>query len=139
MHVRAHTCVCVYICVFQTIRHPTHSTSLWKNKNKNKNKNKPTSKTMTNIQCKIPLSYFSFQPVLRDWCNKGCGMCYSCCGMVHKKEPLLLIEKSSPYSGKWVSSLAKWVILYQCLIPYNHNVLSASLNKTFLSFLRMQK
>ena len=23
-----------------------------------------------------PLSYFSFQPVLLDWCNKGRGMCY---------------------------------------------------------------
>ena len=23
-----------------------------------------------------PLSYFSFQPVLHDWCNKGCGMCH---------------------------------------------------------------
>ena len=22
------------------------------------------------------LSYFLFQPVLHDWCNKGCGMCY---------------------------------------------------------------
>ena len=22
-----------------------------------------------------PLNYFSFQPVLHDWCNKGCGMC----------------------------------------------------------------
>ena len=21
-----------------------------------------------------PLSYFSFQPVIPDWCNKGCGM-----------------------------------------------------------------
>ena len=30
---------------------------------------------------------------LHDWCNKGCGMCY---GMVHIKEPLLLIGKSSP-------------------------------------------
>ena len=38
-----------------------------------------------------PLSYFSFQPVLHDWCNKGCGMCYPVCGMVHIKEPLLLI------------------------------------------------
>ena len=31
-----------------------------------------------------PLSYFSFQPVLHDWCNKRCGMCYprkcSLCG-----------------------------------------------------------
>ena len=39
-----------------------------------------------------PLSYFSFQPVLHDWCNKGCGMCYPVCGMVHIKEPLLLIR-----------------------------------------------
>ena len=39
--------------------------------------------------------YFSLQPVLQDWCNKGCGMCYPVCGMVHIKEPLLLIDKSS--------------------------------------------
>ena len=36
-----------------------------------------------------PLSYFSFQPVLHDWCNKGHGMCYPVCRMVHIKEPLL--------------------------------------------------
>ena len=24
-----------------------------------------------------------FQPVLHDWCNKGCGMCYPVCGMMH--------------------------------------------------------
>ena len=29
-----------------------------------------------------PLSYFSFQPVLHDWCNKGRGMCYPVCGKV---------------------------------------------------------
>ena len=29
-----------------------------------------------------PLSYFSFQPVLHDWCNKDRGMCYPV------KEPL---------------------------------------------------
>ena len=29
------------------------------------------------------LSYFSFQPVLHDWCNKDRGMCYPVCGMVH--------------------------------------------------------
>ena len=28
-------------------------------------------------------SYSSFQPVLHDWCNKGCDMCYPVCGMVH--------------------------------------------------------
>ena len=34
-----------------------------------------------------------------DWCNKGRGMCYPVCGMVHIKEPLLLIEKSSLCGG----------------------------------------
>ena len=29
--------------------------------------------------------------LLSDRCNKGRGMCYSVCGMVHIKEPLLLI------------------------------------------------
>ena len=43
-----------------------------------------------------PLSYFSLQPVLHDWYNKGCGMCYPVCVMVHIKKTLLLIGKSSP-------------------------------------------
>ena len=46
-----------------------------------------------------PLSYFSFQPVLHDWCNKGCGMCYPVCEIVHIKEHLLLIGKNSPCGG----------------------------------------
>ena len=46
-----------------------------------------------------PLRCFSFKPVLHNWCNKGCYMCYPLCGMVHVKEPLLLIGKSSPCSG----------------------------------------
>ena len=46
-----------------------------------------------------PLSYFSFQPVLHDWRNKGRGMCYAVCGMMHIKEPLLLIGKSSLCGG----------------------------------------
>ena len=79
-----------------------------------------------------PLSYFSFHPVLHDWCNKGRGMCYPVCGMVHIKEPLLLIDKSSD-SG-FPLSLSEWSLTI-CLMPYNHryNVLSVSLNKTFLS------
>ena len=48
---------------------------------------------------KNTLSYFSFQPVLHDWCNKGRGMCYPVCGMVHTKEPLLLIGKSSIFGS----------------------------------------
>ena len=46
-----------------------------------------------------PLSYFSFQPVIHDCCNKGRGMCYPVCGMVHIKEPLLLIDKSNLCGG----------------------------------------
>ena len=86
-----------------------------------------------------PLTYFSFQPVLYDWCNKGRGMCYPVCGMVHIKEPLLLIGKSSPCGGSgFPLSLSEWSFTI-CPTPYNRkkNVLSASLNKTFPSFLRL--
>ena len=56
-----------------------------------------------------PLSYFSFQPVLHDWCNKGRGMCYPLCGMMHIKEPLLLIDKSSLCGGSgFPFSLSEW-------------------------------
>ena len=66
-----------------------------------------------------PLSYFSFQPVLHDWCNKGCGMCYPVCGMVHIKEPLLLIRKSSLCGGcGFPFSLSEWSLTI-CLTPYN--------------------
>ena len=40
-----------------------------------------------------PLSYFSFQPVLHDWCNKGHGMYYLVCGVGYVKDPLLLSER----------------------------------------------
>ena len=66
-----------------------------------------------------PLSYFSFQPVLHDWCNKGRGMCYPVCGMVHIKEPLLLIDKSSLCGGSgFPFSLSEWSLTI-CLMPYN--------------------
>ena len=57
-----------------------------------------------------PLSYFSFNPVIHDWCNKGRGMCYPVCGMmVHIKEPLLLIGKSSLCGGSgFPFSLSEW-------------------------------
>ena len=65
-----------------------------------------------------PLSYFSFQPVLHDWCNKGRGMCNPICGMVHIK-PLLLIGKSSPCGGSgFPHSLFVWYFTI-CLKPYN--------------------
>ena len=66
-----------------------------------------------------PLSYFSFQPVLHDWCNKDRGMCYPVCGMVHIKEPLLLIDKSSLCGGSgFPFSLSEWSLTI-CLTPYN--------------------
>ena len=83
------------------------------------------------------LSYFSFQRVLHDWYNKGRGMYYSVCGMMHIKEPLLLIGKSSLYGGSGFSfSLSEWSFTI-CLTPYNRkwNVWSVSLNKIFPSFL----
>ena len=36
--------------------------------------------------------------LIHNWCNKGCGM-YPVSGMMHIKEPLLLIRKSSPCGG----------------------------------------
>ena len=66
-----------------------------------------------------PLSYFSFQPVLHDWCNKGRGMWYPVCGMVHIKEPLLLIDKSSLCGDSgFPFSLSEWSLTI-CLTPYN--------------------
>ena len=59
-----------------------------------------------------PLNYFSFQPVLHDWCNKGRGMCYPACGMVHIKEPLLLIER--------VAHVAATGFLSRYLMVLNH-------------------
>ena len=65
-------------------------------------------------------SYFSFQLVIHDWFNKGRGMCYPVCGMVHIKEPLMLIEKSNPYGGSgFPLSLFVWSFTI-CLTPYNH-------------------
>ena len=53
-----------------------------------------------------------------------------CCGMVHIKEPLLLIDKISLCGGSgFPLSLSEWSLTI-CLTSYNRrsNVLSASLN-----------
>ena len=73
-----------------------------------------------------PSSYFSFH----DWCNKGCGMCYPVCGMMHITEPLLLIRNSVPCGGnRFPLSLCKWSFSI-ILTPYirKYNVLSVILN-----------
>ena len=51
-----------------------------------------------------PLSYFSFQPVLHDCVTKAV-ICAILSGMMHIKEPLLLIGNSSLCGGMG-SSLA---------------------------------
>ena len=78
-----------------------------------------------------PLSYFSFQPVLHDWCNKGRGMCYPFCGMVYIKEPLLLIRKSSPCGSSTFPLLPSEWSFTICLMPYNRKIKCVELNKTF--------
>ena len=61
---------------------------------------------------------FSFQPVFHDWCNKGRCMCYHVCGLVHIKEPLLQIGKSSLCGGSgFPLSLFEFTIIYPT--PYN--------------------
>ena len=56
-----------------------------------------------------PFSYLSFQPLLHDCCNKGRGICYPICGMMHIKEPLLLIGKSRLCGGSgFPFSLSEW-------------------------------
>ena len=63
--------------------------------------------------------WFSFQPVLHDWCNKGRGMCYPVCEMVHIKEHLLLIGKYNPCDDSgFPLSLSEWSFtIYPT--PYN--------------------
>ena len=54
------------------------------------------------------LSYFLFQPVMCNWCNKGHGIYYR----VNAKDPLLLISNNRPWSdGSGFSlSLSVWYI-----------------------------
>ena len=81
-----------------------------------------------------PLSYFSFQPVFHDWCNKDCGMCYPVCGIMNIKEPLLLIGKNSPCSGSgFPLSLSQWTKSHKILQAFNSDFsdLLASLQVKF--------
>ena len=75
------TYLCVHVCGFLffnlpylgTLGHSTHPNQLV-------------------FQYKL-LTLYSFQPVLYDRYNKGHGMCYPACEMVHTKDPLLLTER----------------------------------------------
>ena len=47
-----------------------------------------------------PIELFLVPASVNDWCNKGHGICYHVCRMVHIKELLLLIGNSSPCGGR---------------------------------------
>ena len=50
--------------------------------------------------------------------NKGRGLSYPVCGMMHIKEPLLLLGKSSPCGDSgFPISLSEWSFTI-CLTPY---------------------
>ena len=67
-----------------------------------------------------PIELFLLPPVLHNWCNKDHSIYYPVCGMVHIKEPLLLIDKSSLCEGSgFPFSLSEWSLTI-CLTPYNH-------------------
>ena len=59
----------------------------------------------------------------------GCGMCYPTCRMVHVKDPLLLIEKNSPWSGSSRFPLSLSMIIYLTIYVW-----TISLNKTIILF-----
>ena len=56
--------------------------------------------------------------VLHNWCNKGHGMCYSFCRMVHIKDPFVLFGKNSPWiwGSRYLFSLSL-SSLFICLKP----------------------
>ena len=60
-------------------------------------------------------------------------MCYHVCGMVHIKEPLLSIEKSSPCGGSGFPLSLSERSFTICLTLYNRKIkcVEWSLNKTF--------
>ena len=86
---------------------------------------KKHSSLMFNIKMSLtlyPIKYSSFQPVIHDSFNKGHGMFYPVCGMMHIKEPLLLIGKSSLCGASgFPLSLSKWSFII-CLTPYNRKI-----------------
>ena len=66
-----------------------------------------------------PIELFLVPASAPLWCNKGRAMYYPVCGMMHIKEPLLLIEKSSLCGGSgFPLSLSEWFFTI-CLTPYN--------------------
>ena len=67
-----------------------------------------------------PLSYILFQLVFHDWCNKSCGMWSPVYEVVHIKEPLLLIRKSSQCGGSRFSLSHLFMVIWIGHTVKNH-------------------
>ena len=67
-----------------------------------------------------PIELFLIPADAPYWCNKGRGMCYPVCWMMHIKEPLLLIRKSSPFGGSGFRLLLSEWSFTMSLTPYTH-------------------
>ena len=88
-----------------------------------------------------PLSYFSYQPVPHDWCNKGHSMYSPVCGIMHIKYLFLLIGKNSTCSDAvgFLSCYLNDPLLYvRRHITVKYNLLRESLNKPFPFFLKVK-
>ena len=70
--------------------------------------------------------YFSFQPVLHDWSNKGYGMCYPVGWCIYKRTHAVNVAAAG-FLSHYLSSHLPYVRRH---ITVNKNVLSATLNKT---------
>ena len=69
-----------------------------------------------------PFEIFLVQASAARSCNKDRGMCYPVFKLVHIKEPLLLIGKSSPCGGsRFPLSLSEWSFTI-CPTPYNRKI-----------------
>ena len=69
--------------------------------------------------CGGSIELFLVPASVHDWRNKGCGVYYPVCGMMHIKEPLLLIGKSSLCGGsRFLLSLSEWSFTI-CLTTFN--------------------
>ena len=70
-----------------------------------------------------PIQLFLVSAMLYDWYNKGCGMCYPVCGMVHITDSFLLIKKLVPIVAA-VGFPSHYLIgsFTMCFAPYNRKI-----------------
>ena len=66
-----------------------------------------------------PLSYFSFQPALHDWCNKGSGMCYPVWDDAYKRTIAANRKVAYVAAAGFLSRYLNGPLPYICLTPYN--------------------